>query len=140
MGHVLYFHKKNLITYKVLLKVWHHSLNHKSWKNDAFIFYPITCITIYDKNCMHISLNQRKSIVKQITCVSFLYIYTWIQIIMRHKFLPKNIYRNYLCWAPIISFDSSLKISQTSQHFIGMRFLQINLWWARQVWKVYTYL
>lgn len=38
---------KNLITNKVLLKVWHHSLNHKSWKNDAFIFYPITCITIY---------------------------------------------------------------------------------------------
>lgn len=131
------FIQKNLITNKVLLKVCHHSLNHKSWKNDAFIFYPITCITIYDKNYMHISLNQRKSIVKQITCVSFLYIYTWIQIIMRHKFLPKNIYCNYLCWAPIISFDSSLKISQTSQHFIGMRFLQMM---SEAGVKVYTYL
>lgn len=140
MGHVLYFHKKNLITNKVLLKVWHHSLNHKSWKNDAFIFYPITCITIYDKNCMHISLNQRKSIVKQ---KHVFHSYTYIlefRLSCDTNFYQKIYIANYLCWAPIISFDSSLKIPQTSQHFIGMRFLQINLWWARQVWKVNTYL
>lgn len=75
--------------------------------------------------------------------VNVFHFYTYIlefRLSCDTNFYQKIYIANYLCWAPIISFDSSLKIPQTSQHFIGMRFLQTNLWWARQVWKVYTYL
>lgn len=143
MGHVLYFHKKNLITNKVLLKVWHHSLNHKSWKNDAFIFYPITCITIYMIKIACIFHWIKERALSSKLHVNVFHSYTYIlefRLSCDTNFYQKIYIANYLCWAPIISFDSSLKIPQTSQHFIGMRFLQINLWWARQVWKVYTYL
>lgn len=143
MGHVLYFHKKNLITNKVLLKVWHHSLNQKSWKNDAFIFYPITCITIYMIKIACIFHWIKERALSSKLHVNVFPFYTYIlefRLSCDTNFYQKIYIANYLCWAPIISFDSSLKIPQTSQHFIGMRFLQINLWWARQVWKVYMYL
>lgn len=39
----------------------------------------------------------------------------------------------YLCWSPIISLYGPFKIPQSSQHFIGMRFLKIKSHVAKDI-------